>query len=142
MKVFIDTNVILDVLCKREKFYNDSLNVLKLCEANIIKGYLSALSITNIIYIMRKELNNEKIYDIINTLSSIFKIVDLTEKDIHCASILDFDDFEDAVQTAQAQKVRSDYIITRNLNDYINCDVNVITPNNFINYIVDEKGLS
>ena len=51
MKVFIDTNVILDVLCKRDKFYNDSLNVLKLCEANIIKGYLSALSITNIIYI-------------------------------------------------------------------------------------------
>ena len=142
MKVFIDTNVILDVLCKREKFYNDSLNVLKLCEANIIKGYLSALSITNIIYIMRKELNNEKIYDIINTLSAIFKIVDLTEKDIHCASILDFDDFEDAVQTAQAQKVRSDYIITRNLNDYINCDVNVITPNNFINFIVDEKGLN
>ena len=142
MKVFIDTNVILDVLCEREKFYNDSLNVLKLCEANIIKGYLSALSITNIIYIMRKELNNEKIYDIINTLSSIFKIVDLTEKDIHCASILDFDDFEDAVQTAQAHKVRSDYIITRNLNDYINCGVNVITPNNFINYIVVEKGLN
>ena len=54
MKVFIDTNVILDVLCKREKFYNDSLKVFKLCEAKMIKGYMSALSITNIIYIWEK----------------------------------------------------------------------------------------
>ena len=48
MKIFIDTNVILDVLCAREKFYDDSLQILKLCETKIVKGYISALSIANL----------------------------------------------------------------------------------------------
>ena len=55
MKVLIDTNVILDVLCNRKMFVEDSLKIFKLSETKQIDGYISALSIANIIYIMRKQ---------------------------------------------------------------------------------------
>ena len=61
MKVLIDTNIILDVLCNRKDFASDSAMVFKLCEVEKIKGYISALSIPNIVYIMRKELDTAKV---------------------------------------------------------------------------------
>ena len=68
MKVMIDTNIILDVLYKREDFYEDSLNIFRLCETKTIIGYVSTLSIANIIYIMRKDLSKEKINELFDTL--------------------------------------------------------------------------
>ena len=53
MKVLIDTNVILDVLCNRPDFLENSLKIWKLCEVKKIEGYISALSIPNIVYILR-----------------------------------------------------------------------------------------
>lgn len=54
MKVLVDTNVILDVLCNRKEFVADSLRVFQCCETQHITGYISALSIPNIVYIMQK----------------------------------------------------------------------------------------
>ena len=68
MKVLIDTNVILDVLCNRKDFVENSAKILKLCEVKKITGYVSALSIPNIVYIMRKELDEEKIREVIEKL--------------------------------------------------------------------------
>ena len=67
MKILIDTNVILDVLCNRKEFVDDSLKVFKYCEANQITGCISALSVPNIGYIMRKELDGEKVKEILTT---------------------------------------------------------------------------
>ena len=61
MKVLIDTNVILDLLCDRKEFSADAARLFKLCEVKKIQGVISALSIPNIVYIMRKELDGEKI---------------------------------------------------------------------------------
>ena len=82
MKVLIDTNIILDVLCNRPDFVEDSLKVFKYCEANQIMGCISALSVPNIMYIMRKELDGEKIKEILTTLTSLFTVVDLRETDL------------------------------------------------------------
>lgn len=57
MKVLIDTNVILDVLCDRKEFVHSSLQVWKNCEIGAVEGCVSAMSIPNIIYILRKELS-------------------------------------------------------------------------------------
>lgn len=73
MKVLIDTNIILDVLCNRKEFVENSAKVFKLCEVKKITGYVSALSIPNIVYIMRKELNTEKVKEVIEKLSLIFE---------------------------------------------------------------------
>ena len=57
----IDTNIVLDILYNRKPFVIDSLNVFRLCETKKTEGYISILFIANIIYILRKELNNNKI---------------------------------------------------------------------------------
>ena len=128
MKVLIDTNIILDVLCDREGFSADATKLFKLCEVNKVQGIISALSIPNIVYIMRKELNGEKIRDVIQKLTMIFTIADLKSTDIQKAASMPMDDFEDALQSACATRVKADYIVTRNLKDFTNSKVVAVKP--------------
>lgn len=135
MKVLIDTNVILDVLCNRKDFVDDSLKIFKLCEVKKISGYISALTIPNIVYIMRKELNSEKVKEVIENLSLIFEIVELKSDDLKRATIIDFKDYEDAIQSVQASRIKANYIITRNVKDYNNSKVVAIKPSELLERI-------
>lgn len=135
MKVLIDTNVILDVLCNRKDFVEDSAKIFKLCEVKQITGYVSALSVANIVYVMRKELDTERIKQILDALSLIFQITDLKAEDLECACKLDFKDFEDAIQSAQATRLKVDYIITRNIKDYVKSKVMAIKPSELLDRI-------
>ncbi len=128
MKVLIDTNVILDVLSKRKEFFEDSSKIFKLCEVKKIEGFISALSIPNIVYIMRKELNIDKIKDVIEKLMLVFGITELRGEDLKRASQIDFADYEDAVQSCQASRIKADYIVTRNIKDYKTSKVMAIKP--------------
>ena len=123
VKILVDTNIILDVLCNRAEFADASEKIFKLCEINKIEGYVSALSFPNIVYIMRKELTNEKIKEIINGLFLIFSVIDLNSSDIKKAASSDFSDFEDALQSIAAIKVNAKYIVTRNINNFSNSNV-------------------
>lgn len=132
MKVLIDTNIILDVLCNRHEFLEASERVFKLCEINKISGYISALSIPNIIYIMRKELQPEKVKDILSKLLLIFHVVDLKADDLKKAAELEFRDYEDAVQSVCASRIRADYIVTRNIRDFITSNVTAVKPSELL----------
>jgi predicted nucleic acid-binding protein len=135
MKILIDTNVILDVLCNRDGFVEDALKVFKYCEAKQIDGCISALSIPNIVYIMRKELDNERIKEILTTLTSIFTVVDLRESDLIKAADLDFSDYEDALQSVCASRTRAKFIVTRNIKDFNNSAVPAIKPSELFDRI-------
>ncbi len=135
MKILIDTNVILDVLCNRRDFVDDSLKVFKYCEANQITGCISALSIPNIVYIMRKELDSEKIKEILTTLTSIFTVVDLRENDLLKAADMDFSDYEDALQSVCAARAKVNFIVTRNIKDFKNSTIPAIKPSELFDRI-------
>lgn len=135
MKTLIDTNVILDVLCNRQDFVDDSLKVFKYCEANQITGYISALSIPNIVYIMRKELDSGKIKEILTTLTSIFTVVDLRESDLLKAADMDFSDYEDALQSVCAARAKVNFIVTRNIKDFKNSTIPAIKPSELFDRI-------
>lgn len=128
MKVLVDTNVILDVLCNREAFVEHSLRVFQYCEAQRITGYISALSIPNIVYIMRKELDPKRIKEILHTLTMVFSVVELRESDLLKAAELNFDDYEDAIQSICAARMKADHIVTRNEKDFANSTVSAISP--------------
>lgn len=128
MKVLIDTNIILDVLCKRPEFYEDAVRIFKLCEVKKITGVVSALSIPNIVYIMRKELDAEKTKEILKNLSLIFTIADLRADDLKKAADMNFKDYEDAVQSACAARIKANYIVTRNIKDFTESKVTAIKP--------------
>ena len=128
MKVLVDTNIILDVLCNRKDFIEDSLQVFRCCEVGRLTGYISALSVPNILYIMRKELDESKIKEIIHTLTSIFSVVELRESDLLNALDLEFKDYEDALQGISAKRIGADFIVTRNTKDSTASPVPAVLP--------------
>ena len=132
MKLLIDANILLDVLQMRQPHYHDSSVIWKLCETEQVKGYVSALTFANLVYVMRKELDPEVIRRTLQTLSLIFELTDLEVSDIVHASEMEWGDFEDAVQCATAERIRADYIITRNVRDFTKSKVMALTPGEFI----------
>jgi len=132
MVLLVDANIVLDILLDRKEFVENSSIVWKLCETKKVKGYISTLTISNLIYVMRKELNPSQIEEIINVLKMIFEIVDLTENDLLKAAKLKWNDFEDAVQSIIAERIQADYIVTRNIKDFLNSQVKAFTPHDII----------
>ncbi len=132
MKLLIDANILLDVLQKREPHYRDSSMIWKLCETKQVSGYVSTLSFANLVYVMRKELSAEQIEEILRALSLIFEFVELSVSDLSYAAKMKWDDFEDAVQSATAERNHTDYIITRNIRDFKKSSVMALTPAEFI----------
>ena len=132
MRLLIDANIILDVLAKREPFFKSSETIWKLCETEQVEGYISALSIANLVYVMRKELEPDSIEDIITKLKLIFYVADLTSEDLTAASELKWNDFEDALQSAAAARIKADQIITRNVRDYKSSVIPAFTPDEFL----------
>ena len=128
MKVLIDTNIILDVLCKRPAFYEDSAKIFKLCEVKKISGVISALSIPSIMYILRKELDADKTREILDSLMLIFSVADLKADDLKKAADMRFKDYEDAIQSACATRIKANYIVTRNMKDFSESKVTAIKP--------------
>ena len=118
MKVFIDTNIFLDILCKREQFVDDALSIFDMAVDDCIELLISDLSIANIKYITRKELPTDKFYDIIQAFRPIFQIVPLGGGVIDSALSLKANDFEDALQYFSAVQAGADCLVTRNIKDY------------------------
>ena len=136
MKILIDTNVVLDFLCRRQDFFNDAQTIIRLCETDKLTGLISALTIPNIVYIMRKELTCEKVESFLEYMFLLFSVVDLKTSDLTNAAKLNFKDYEDAVQSVCAQRVKADYIITRNTKDFIKSKVKAVTPSEFLNFMI------
>ena len=132
MKLLIDANILLDVLQNREPHVRESSVIWKLCETERAKGYVSALTFANLVYIMRKELEPKKIDEILQALSLIFEFVDFSVADLSHAAELRWDDFEDAIKSVTATRVHADYIITRNVRDFKRSKVIVFTPSELI----------
>jgi len=132
MKLLIDANILLDVLQNREGFVKDSAMIWKLCETEKAEGYVSVLTFANLVYIMRKEMNPIKIREVLNQLSLIFEVTELTAADLTRAAELQWSDFEDAVQSVTAQKVHADYIVTRNVRDFTKSRVIAFTPSELL----------
>ena len=132
MRLLIDGNIILDVLQNREPHVADSAKIWKLCETDQMEGYVSGLTFSNLVYIMRKELNPEKINEVFKTLGLIFRFTDLTVSDIAKAAEMQWDDFEDALQAATAERIHADNIITRNVKDFKQSRIIAFTPTEFL----------
>ena len=132
MKLLIDANILLDVLQNRENFVRTSSMVWKLCETEQAKGYISALTFANLVYIMRKEMDAQRIEEVLHMLSLIFEFAELNDSDLFRAAALQWSDFEDAVQSVTAERIHADYIITRNVRDFSRSKVIAFTPDELL----------
>ena len=132
MTVLIDTNIFMDVLANREGFAEPASQLFKLCEVSQVQGFVYALSIANIAYIMCKELDRSQIEEVIGKLGVIFTIADMKADDLKKAAVQPIDDYEDALQSVCASRIKADFIITRNLKDFKNSKVMAIKPSELI----------
>jgi predicted nucleic acid-binding protein len=131
MKIFLDTNVILDVLIKREPFYIDSSKVLTLVNEKIVSGYISAITINNIYYILRKLRDKETAKNFTAEILESFEIISLTKDILSQANKTSISDYEDGIQFFSALDCGCDFLITRNDKDYPKFGIRIITPGEF-----------
>ncbi len=132
MNVFVDTNVLLDVLTHRESFYADSAAIWTLAEQGRIRGYVSVISFTNIFYIVRKLRNRKIAHQTMLLLRDSFTPVACDDQIIAQAVDADVEDFEDAVQYFSALRVGADCLVSRNPHHFSESDLPVLKPVEFL----------
>jgi predicted nucleic acid-binding protein len=133
MKVLLDTNVLLDVVEKREPFFSDSFEVFMKSARREIEAVIGAGSVTDIYYITRRNCKNagQALGYIIDMLKVVTP-VDTKAADLQEAIRLNFADFEDAVVAATAARENVDFIVTRNSGDFTKSPVPAISPADFL----------
>ncbi len=133
MIILVDTNIILDVLLKREPYLGAAQTILTKCAEREITGCIAAHSIPNLFYILRKAYSQQERRWFIRNLCDIFRISDLnTEKIMLAVENEEFTDFEDCLQEEFAAAEMADYIVTRNQDDYKKSRIKVIGPDEFL----------
>jgi predicted nucleic acid-binding protein len=132
-KLFLDTDVILDVVFKREPHFTDSQKVMSLVEKDLLYGYTSSLIIANCYYIISSNKDDSTALKTILKLRSIMKILPFTDKEIGESLSSDIKDFEDGIQYFICINNNIGYMVTRNIADYRDVDINVLTPKDFLN---------
>ncbi len=128
-KVLIDTDVILDFLFDRNPFSDDASKILSLCESKQIQGFVTAIILSNIYYLLKKVAKHEKVIDSLKMLMNILDIVTTDKTAVLNALNSEFKDFEDALQNFSAEKDKEiKIIITRNIKDYKSSNLSIMQP--------------
>ena len=129
MKLLIDTNVVLDVLLRREPFFRTAAEVLNLAQRDDVREYVSASAITDIYYIANKQLKDRAaVQDLLERLLKIVSVAAVSEQEIRNALNLTWADFEDSVQYSVALLNEMDGIVTRNPDDYQEANMRIWLP--------------
>lgn len=131
--VFIDTNIVIDLLSRREPFFEEAANLFSLADNKKMALSASALTIANASYILLKQKKPNEAKAIISKLLLLVKILPLDDRIIQLALNDDaFSDFEDGLQYFTAMENKQDVIITRNLKDFKNANLPTMTAQQFI----------
>lgn len=132
MKLFLDTNVVVDFVVCREPFAASAIQIFQLAENNDHQLYISDLSFVNVAYVIRKGLSYDLLYKTLGKLRSYLHVANVGSQAIDAALQLKSKDFEDAVQYYSAKQIAANCIITRNKKDFSFSDIPVWTPEEFL----------
>lgn len=132
MDVFLDTNVVLDFVLKREPFASKAAIIFDLGERQRLNLHLSSLSMNTIDYVVSKVSSSRKSRTVIIKLLSIVEVLPVQKSTIEQAAFSDFKDFEDAVQNFCAAEHQLQHLITRNSKDFKKSQLSVQTPTEFL----------
>lgn len=134
-KVFIDSDIVLDLLCKREPFYEYAAEVFTLGDTKKIELITTSLVFANVYYILRKIVGIEKAKELLRKLRLMIGVVPVEEKIIDLSLNSSFSDFEDALQYFTARENGIKILVTRNIKDYKEKDIIVQTPQEYLSGI-------
>lgn len=135
IKIFVDSDVILDLYLERQGFYQSSLELFSMLDIKKMKGYTTPLVYSNLFYIISKYKNRSLAIKNLGKLEAILDIIAVNKKSVSLALTSDFKDFEDALQYFSVVEAKLDYIITRNKKDYKPSRIPVLNAQEFIDTI-------
>lgn len=130
--IFVDTNIIIDLLAKRDLFYKDAQALFTLSDKREIQLCISSLSFANAYYSIVKHHKDIDAKKYLAKFKVLVKVLPLEDKAIELALASDFNDFEDGLQYFIAMDNESDIIITRNKKDFKNAKIPVMTAGEYI----------
>ena len=132
MKLFLDTNVLLDIFMRREPYYDASAQVVYACERGQFTGGFTTLSACNIVYALRKQLGNEQTIEAMRQLVRIIEPIGTSVASLLQSLENPQTDFEDTVQSKCALEWNADTIITRDKSGFTDSAIPVLTPSDFL----------
>ena len=140
MKVMLDQNVLLDYIQEREPHYYHSAIVVSEVLQGKLAGVIPAHAITTIYYISAKRADRQRANEITDWLLKHFDVAPADKPVFIRARILQLKDYEDAVVESLAEACQCDFLITRNMADFVNSPIAAITPEDFVRlYIALEE---
>ncbi len=132
MRVFFDTNILLDVLLNRDPFVADSGKVILHCEALGAEMFIAWHGLATAYYLLKRGRSEEEALLEVDKILGWVRVVDCTDTQARHARTLGFNDFEDALQAAAAEACGADWIVTRNILDFTKSAVPAISPFDFL----------
>ena len=135
-KILVDTNVVLDLLAKREPFHAQSLQIFSLADTNEVELIISALSLVNAYYILNDTMKIKASRSIIGKLKVLVNSYELNDKIVELAlNDNNFKDFEGGIQYYTALESQCELILTRNLKDFKKSAIPVLSPKEYLTKI-------
>jgi predicted nucleic acid-binding protein len=134
-KVFVDTDIILDLLAMREPHYQFSARLFSMADEGKLKLCVSSLSFSNLNYILSNQFSAVQARKKLLTFKTLVTVLSVSEKSVDLALNSDFNDFEDALQYFTALEFKISTLLTRNLKDYKKADISVLTAEQYLKSI-------
>ncbi len=131
-QLFVDTNIVLDLLAQRADFFQEAQELFTRADLNKVELTISALTFANTHYILSKHLKLEETRKILNTFKVLVNVAPVDDKIIELALASDFKDFEDAIQYYSALESKAQIIITRNKKDFKYAKIPIMTAKEYI----------
>lgn len=131
-KVFIDTDIALDLLSQRKPHYAAAARLFTLSDKGKVTIYISSLSFSNLHYLLTRQYNATESRRILNSFKVLVKVLAVDDKIIDLALSSTFADFEDAIQYFTAIEHGITILLTRNLRDYTQSKIAVLTAETYL----------
>ena len=136
MKLFLDTNILIDVIANRKPWVDEALVLLELAKQKKLTLIVADFSFINLAYITRKLFIQEELYALFSDLCLYVKVVEVGGMIIKKSFQKRWKDMEDCVQYLVAKREEADYLITRNEKDFSDSDIPVLSPSEFLDMIL------
>lgn len=135
-RLLIDTNIVIDLLAKREPFYNSAAQLFSLADKKELTLCISSISIANTYYILSKLSSEKTTRDVIRKFKVLVEILPLDDKIVDLALSNElFQDFEDGLQFYTSIENNIDIIISRNKKDFKHSSIPVLTAKEFVSML-------
>ena len=130
-RIFIDTDVLVDLLSGRVPFAYDAGDLFQLIADKKCSGCISSLTLLNTHYLLKKFMSEDRIRHHLNTIINLVDVVPIGASEVQKALTSDWADLEDAMQYFAAMSAKAESIITRNKKDFLKSTIPVFSPSTY-----------